>query len=379
METLQDITTRAFDTAPVVQTTKQPTLTGATRKIPIFKQPQGMSMRTRLNILMSLVMCCKSAEEEVDPWHTLIGTYLTIAFDEFAGQITGPGEGEYDLIEFPEEFLTSLSATVNNPDIGTAPVPIVFPPELPSGVRAFTVDYYDAGSLEGAYGFLSLLVFLMGKRITDKNRESIEKKRPDNIINQWHLKSEAFILTGAGKMGRVAQDTIPHAWFQAPLFRDIVVREFMSFAGSRVRALMVSATLFHLLEHAGMQGAVFCHRLIKALPWVAEMPLLRADISVYRESVKEYLELDAEYRPYVKLLLGSSTKIFHTKSMARLVACATLFAAQDEPTVSLYNAPGGEEAKKAFVAEAKKRGLTIKTTGFVSGVLAPAGAGAPAE
>lgn len=372
-DNLQDLTTQAFDTAPVVVTSKQPTLHGATRKIPIFKAPQDMTMRQRLNIMMALVICCRSSEPEVDPWHTLIGSYLCVAFDEFSSKITGPGDTEYNLIEFPQAFLDSVNATINNTTLETTPVTLTIPDELPSGVNAFTVDHYNASSVEGVYGFLSLLVFLMGKKVTDKNRESIEKKRPENIIGSWHLGPESFILTGAGKMSRVAQDLLPHAWTQAPLLRDIVIREFITFGGSRIRALEVSATLFKLLEHSGMQGAVFCHRLIKAMSWVVDMPLLRADVSVYRESVKEYLELDAEYRPYVKLLLGSNTKIFHTKSMARLVGCATRYIQQDEPSVALYNAPGAEEAVKAFVAEARRRGIILKTTGVTSGVLAPAG------
>jgi hypothetical protein len=296
-----------------------------------------------------------------------------VAFDDFIGKLTGPGSTEYRLVEFPKSYMDSIDQTIGNDTLDTSPVTIDFPDGLPAGTTAFTVDYYNAASVEGAYGFLALLVFLMGKRVTDKNRESIEKKRPENLINTWKMRDEAFVLTGAGKLGRNAQDMIPHAWFQAPLLRDIVIKEFVLFRGSRIRPLEVVSTLFGLLEHSGMQGAVFCHRLIKALPWVKDMPLLRADISVYQQSVIEYLDLDAELRPFVKLLLGSSTKLFHTKSMARLVACATLYIAQDEPSVALYNAPGGEAAKRAFILEAKKHGLTIKVTGIASGVLAPAG------
>jgi len=373
MSDLQELTTQAFDTAPVVATGKTPALTGISRTIPLYTVPQSATKRQKLNMMMSLALCSRSNDEEVDPWHTLIGSYLMVAFEDFAGKISGPGSTEYELREFPESFMTSIDQTLDGNALVNKPASINFPEGFPTGVTAFTVDYYNAASVEGAYGFLGLLVFLMGKRVTDKNRESIEKKRPENLIATWKMVDEAFILTGAGKLSRKAQDMIPHAWFQAPLLRDIVIREFIAFRGSRIRPLEVAGTLFNLLEHSGMQGAVFCHRLIKALPWVKDMPLLRADVSVYQQSVLEYLELDAEYRPYVKLLLGSGTKIFHTKSMARLVACATLYVAQDEPSVALYNAPGGEAAKKAFVAEAKRQGLILKVTGITSGVLAPAG------
>lgn len=374
-QSLLSSSSQAFDAAPVVTTTTKPTLTGIKRQVPIFTAPQGISDKDRGMMLAALTMCAKSTTERVKPWQTWIATYLSVAFEGFTGKIAGEGADEYITQELPTTFVKSISDAIANPnDLVTSPKLITFPKELPQGSTLFTAELYNSGTIEGVYGYLSLIVFLMGKRITERNREAIEKKRPENIISAWKIGNASYILTGKGQIGRKASEMIPHAWNQSPLLRDVVVREFTTFAGSRIHSLEVAGTLFHLLEHAGMQAAVFCHRLLTACDWVMEIPLLKPDLSVYAKSVEEYLNMPEEHRPYVKLLKGSATKIFHTKSMGRLVGCAVLWLSQDEPSIAQYNAPGAEEAKRVFIAEAKKRGITIRAAPSIGQVLAPAGA-----
>jgi hypothetical protein len=349
----------AFDT--VQQTSaKKPSVTGVKRSILIYRLPAGMDDATRLSCMAALTLCGKSDETEVRPWQTWIGTYVCIAFEEFAGRIAAEGKDEYRLEDLPTTFVDAVQNANNRDDLDKVPALLPIPDGLPPTTGAYTTFLYNCSKIEGVYGYLSLMTFLMGKRINDQNRASIETKRPGNLVQAWSPGDAEYILTGAGKMGRKAHEMVPIAWDQSAILRELVVREFITFSGSKIHPMEVTATLFRMIEHSGMQGALFAHRLLQSCPWVSEIPILKPDIAVYAQSVQLYLSLPAEERGFTKLIKGNTTKIFRAKSMPGLIKCAWLWISQSEPSTAQYTAPGGDEALKAFVKAAHERGIVLK-------------------
>lgn len=361
---------QAFDSVTSAPAVRQPTVKGVLRSIKVYTLPTGSDNVLRLTCLAALTLCGKSTDDETKPWQTWIATLVCVAYEGMSARLAG--KDEYVVEDLPENFLNSLQQANHKFETDPSPALLVMPPGLPSTTAVYTTLHYNAANIVGSYGYLALVIHLMGKRIADNNRVAIEQKRPENIIKSFKAGDGTYLLTGAGRMGRKAHEMVPHAWSQSVVFKEICVLEFATFNESDVQSLGVVALMFRMLEHSGMQGAMFCHKLVKACPWIGEIPILRPDLSIYLQSVEEYLKMDEHLRGYFKLIKGNSTKLFHSKSMAGLIGCAQLWLSQGETSVGQYTAPGAELAKEAFIKKAAEHGIVLRDVAKGGSILTPA-------
>lgn len=336
-------------------------LRGVTRQIPVFYLPSEVEANTRLSALAAMTLPGRATGGETKEWQSWVLSYVLVSFPELAQILRDQCGAEYTVSTFPDSFLESLTAADKALEADSDATPsISFPSSFPSTSAKYTAEVYNSNSIPGVYGYCGLLLHLMGKRITPSTRDNMTSRRPGNIIDKFHVGDEAYILRGAGRMSDFAHTAINKAWDQSMSVRMALVPEFARLKGAGTLASEACYLLFGMLEYSGMQPAPLIHSLITACPWVAsEIPILRPAYHLYVESVKEYIRAEPETRPFLKLMYGDQTRIFHAKSLSDLTACAVFFLAQTEPSLAGYTAPGGEKAKAAFAVRALAHGISL--------------------
>jgi len=359
-----------FDSADAGKTVKKPTMRGLLRSIPVYRWPVGVDVDRTKACFVALTILGQSTSQEILHWQTWIATLTCLGFPEFADKLES--ETEYKVKDLPASFISSVAAADSAIEGGSPAENIVFPMGMPSTTNQYTVYHYNAASLYAVYGYLALVTHLMAKKVTEKTRDKIEGARPQNIKDKFTVGDSDFVLSGPGKIGRHAHDWVPHAWSQSTVLRVMVVEEYATFAGSTELGPEIIFTLFKMLANAGMQGATFIHKLLEACDWVYDdVPILRPSLRLYAQSVKDYMELDATVRPYYKIIKGDQTKMFNAKAMGDLIGVAVMWLSQTVPTIGGYTAPGGEEAKRAFITAARARGIKLNPTSHSVTTLAP--------
>jgi hypothetical protein len=301
-------------------------------------------------------------------------TFTGLAFPETIPGIIASSQGEISFQPFPGPFIQAIDSVRHTLEADSdAKIPIPFPPEFPAGPSDLDVEVANCANMLGCYGYYALIVHLMGKRITDDTREVITVRRPQNIIDGFQAQNEAFILTGDGKMSTHAHGHINLAWDLLGSVREELIPRFARLGGSATIPNRIIHMMFDMLQHSGMQPAALIHQLVSAHPWICEINILRPEYDYYVTSVTRYIEIDPAVRPFIKVMYGNSTKIFHAKTMANLTACAVFFLETTNPSLQAYTAPGGEVAKRVFSAELAKRGLSL--TSASTATSAPAAQG----
>jgi len=345
-------------------------LAGMLRHITAYRLPSTATTDERLFAMIALTLCGRSTNGEVSNWQSFVLSYTGLAFPEVITEITTSSRGEIEFLEFPPTFVTAIrsidAALEADP---TARVVIPFPGVFPIGPAEITAAESNCASILGCYGYYALIVHLMGKRINTDTRENMTIRRPGNLIDGFHAQSEEFILRGDGRMSDHAHTSINTAWDMLTSVKQVLVPKFTLLDRSTGVPGQMVYTMFDMLKNSGMQPAALVHQLISAFPWIDEVPMLRPEYDFYVKSLTDYSRLPAPVRPYLKVMYGNTTKIFHAKSLANLTAIAVMFLKAATPTLQGYTAPGGEAAKATFLYELKKRGLRLSAPPANEGAL----------
>lgn len=356
-----DLASSVFDSSGIPDTnvTALPTLTGALRKIKVYQMGEDQTDFQK-QILAYLTLCGRSASSLPSVWESWVLSYVCVAFPGLGSMIANESSGEIHLESLPADFMVALrnaDQALEN-EQGDTIIPDI--PNLPRVGGTYDIDLFNGTSIVPLYGYLALLVFLMGKQITDQNRANFMLNRPKNIIDKFAVEEDQrFILSGAGRLTEHAVMNVNKAWANLTPARKVIVSEFVKFSHSRTQAQEVVFFMFRMLEHSQMQPAYFIHQLVKSVPEVSTIPILRTPFEAYAQSVRDFLKIHPSLRPYVKVMFGDSTKLFHSKTLQDLTACAVLWCGQDNETVRAYEAPGGEKAKAQFKAKCLELGIEL--------------------
>jgi hypothetical protein len=226
---------------------------------------------------------------------------------------------------------------------------------------------YNCCNVKGIYGYYSLIVHLMGKRIDASTRGAITTRRPQNLIDRFKCPQVSYILTGDGKMSSKAHEEVTQAWLESTTVRRVAIEEFSTLSTADTSGAEMVALMFGMLENSGMQPIAFIHNLLLSCDWViSEMPALSPAYHLYIQSVEAYDRSPAHMRPFLKLYWSDSTKIFHGKSLANLTACAVLWMLPDNPTMSGYTIAGSDRIKADFIAKARAHGIDLAQSSMVA-------------
>lgn len=329
------------------------------RAIPIYRLPDQPDAGLVNKIGAILMAHGNSQSEDILQWQSWVLSFLCLGFPAFATTFTREHLSEYSIVPYPNEFLHSVQTVCNNlvadPNLNhITPSIDSFP--APNGLIG--IEYYNCADIDGLYGYLALIVHLMGKQITAGTRDVMEVRRPKSIIDTFSCADMAYVLNGPGKLGRKAHNMIHTAWSASDRPRQIFIEKFCKYRWSSERAVRIVFLMFGMLEYSGMQSAAFIHALLVACPWVInEIPLLAPAFTFYEASMIAFANAEADFRPYIKLYHGNASHIFHSKALQDLNAVACMWLTSVLPSMKDYETVGGEAAKKAFSDLLKAKGL----------------------
>jgi len=344
---------------------------GIIKTLVIYTWPKDVPDDEKLAFLSFLTAFGRSEEESPSKWATWMYTYIVLCFDTMEDLIKRQGGREYTFKPLERSLIHTViqlrdssldfDGSGDNRDYITLLTQLSFPDRFPSMSRSeeFFPDVLAAGAtIPSIYGFCSLLVFLAGKKISDKNVTTITENRPKNLVDTYGINDQAaYFLTGDGKMGTVAHKMCNQAWVTYAQARVAIITDVSSFAVGSSLAQRVVFTVSKLLENVGMQPAYYIHRFLQAFPQCIDYACIRPALGVYSASIREVAQADARIQPYYKVIHGDLTRVFHRNGILALSACAISFEKHMSPSMRYFTlGEGATAAVNMFDMEAVSRG-----------------------
>lgn len=350
-------------------------LGGLTTRVLVYGWPAAPSVYAHLSnpqkqtVMMALTLPGRSLDDTPTKWQSWVLTWVCLSLESFRLELTKSTHSGYVLTDLPDEFIAAaLQASDALQADPAASTPLVIPNALPDSAHPYTVLLDNCGTLVGMYSYLALILILMGKSVDPSNRDPITTRRPQNLIDMFKAPDVAYILTGEGRIGNQGHSMIPTAWQYAAGPRRALVGILSLSRGSDDIPTRACSFALSMLEFSGMQPAALIHELIVACPWIVdEVPTIRAAYDLYRQSVEMYAQQPVHLRPFIKVMHGDSTRIFHSKSLVDLTQCAVAFKRMTQESIEDYKAPGSARSLSDFAAACSRHGVTLTT-----GMTAPA-------
>jgi hypothetical protein len=194
---------------------------------------------------------------------------------------------------------------------------------------------YSSLSLEAIYGYIGLVLYLAGKKITGDNITAITVRRPAAIEAKYG-RPAISCLSGAMRLSTEAHAGIHQAWIVLSGAREVIFSEVAHWVTSTEPAEEVVATVTKLLRYSGMAHVAIIHQFIAANPWVAQVASLRPALMAYRASYERILRIKAARRPYYKVVLGDRGTLFDRRTLEPLTVCAVAFLEPLYPSLAQY-------------------------------------------
>lgn len=348
------------------------TAEGIIEKLRVYTWPKGISDQDKLSFLAFFSAHGRSVDESPSSWATWVLTYIVLCFPEMQESIIRTNGREYYFEQLPKSYVTSV-LTLNHAaldfsesqpeEYGRHYFDITFPrglPNLPRDQASFPPELAACATVPSVYGYCSLLIFLAGKQITEKNSITITEKRPKNLVDSFKIDEYAsFILTGDGKIGSEAHQHINQVWVTYFHARSAVISEVAAFASGATLPQRVVYTITKLLEYSGMQPAYFIHKFLQARPETAQFSCTRPSLNAFISSVQEVAAAPGYLQPYYKLIHGEATRAFHRNSLLVLSSCAIALEKSTSPSMRNFNlGEGATAAVNMYDAEAATKGFS---------------------
>lgn len=345
---------------------------GLISSLTVFTWPKAtFTNEDKLAFLCYMTPFGRSDDESPTKWACWTYSFINLCFPNMQKHITREGNREYVFEALPENLVRNVVALQNealtNEEESVSEgykhilQELVFPSKFPSLERTlenFPDQLAACATIPSVYGYCSLLIFLSGKKINERNVSSISERRPQNIIDSYSIsESASYFLTGDGKMGMTAHKFVNQTWSTYVPARIAIVSEVATFGMGTTLPQRVVYTVTQMLANVGMQPAYYIHRFLLAFPQCAEYACVRPALGVYMASVREVAQADALIQPYYKVIYGSKTRAFHRNGLQNLAAVAISF--EKFTTPSLKNFTLGEGATAAvnmFDMEAAAKG-----------------------
>lgn len=212
--------------------------------------------------------------------------------------------------------------------------------DLPLGTASTRIDIDHVLDIPSIYGHFSLVLFLAGKTITEKNRSSITQKRPAAIERKYFGGTPVASLSGSLALSSAAHTQIHAAFVYLGHARKIIFQQVALFNTQDGNPQVeIVATTTRLMRFAGMQQAILIDRWLLAHPEGFRVPLLVPSIQHYVASLKELQKLPSEQRPYFKLINGDTTRAFNRNDLEYVLAVALSEEREINPTLKQYAIP----------------------------------------
>lgn len=344
---------------------------GIIKTLPIYTFPGGVTADDKLTVLSYMTAFGLSDDESPTKWATWVYSFICMCFDTMPDLIKREGGREYTFHKFPMETIHTLcelrdralefDGSGDDNEYGHILQRLQFPAHFPSIARSqemFPDALAGCRTIPAVYGFCGLLVFMAGKKITEKNETTITERRPQNIVDTYGIAETAtYFLTGEGKMQSTAHKMVNQAWVTYAFARRAIITDVAAFASGNSLPQRVVYTISKLLENVGMQSAYYIHRFLQAFPEAKRYACIRPSLGVYASSIREVARADARIQPYYKVIHGDLTRAFHRNGLLTLAACAISFEKTTSPSMRNFSlGEGATTAVNMFDTEAAAHG-----------------------
>lgn len=337
----------------------------------IYVWPAGVSNDDKLNYLAYMTAFGRSDDESSTKWASWMYSYIVLCFEPMAELIRRQGGREYTFEKLPMHSIAAVSklrdralsftGSGEDKEYATDLASLEFPSKFPNLSRtreSFPEDLAGCGIVTAVYGFCALLIFMAGKKITERNSITITERRPQNLIDSYKIhESASYFLTGEGKMETTCHQMCNQAWVTYAAARKAIITDVAAFASGTTLPQRVVYTVSKLLENVGMQPAYYIHRFLQAFPECVNYACIRPALSVYAASIREVAKADSRIQPYYKVINGDLTRVFHRNGILVLSACAISFEKNTAPSMrNFILGEGATMAVNMFDAEASAAG-----------------------
>jgi len=344
---------------------------GIVEKLVVYHWPvKQLSDDSKLAVMSFFTAYGRSESVSPSSWATWAFSYLMLAFPELKERVRTENDREYTFKPLPSQFIQALvdvaSAAEDFDDdnpAGYVQAAASIPqleglPGISSNSSGFPPELNSSATVPAVYGYAALLIFLAGKRITDRTVSTITERRPGNLRDAYHIpESATFILLGEGKMGTAAHTYVNQAWVTYAPARVAIISEVARFASGVSLPQRVVYTLAKMIEFAGMQQATFIHEFLQAMPQCVNYSCIRPSYNAYATSLREVAAAPGYLQPFYKVIHGERTRAFHRNSILTLSACATAYKKYTTPSMKNFNlGEGATPAVNMYDAEAVKKG-----------------------
>lgn len=345
-------------------------LGGLSTPVTVYTWPEGGSPYAsldndqKLTVMMALTLPGRSTSDSPTQWQSFVLTWSVLALDAYRLELSKPEHRGYILAPLPDTFIQDVLVARTALETDAAGEhQLHFPPALPDSAHPYTARVDNCGTLVGMYSYYAIILILMGKNIDPSNRDPITIKRPGNLIDMFKAPDVAYILTGMGRIGNVGHGMVSTAWQYAASPRRALIALLSQSRGADDVATRACSYALSMLEFAGMQPAALIHELLVACPWIVdEVPTVRPAYDLYRQSVEAYAQQPVHLRPFIKIMYGDTTRIFHSKSLVDLTQCAVEFKRITQDSIEDYQAPGSARSLADFAAACARHGVVLKGT-----------------
>nr|QJW70352.1 RNA-dependent RNA polymerase [Erysiphe necator associated negative-stranded RNA virus 21] len=333
------------------------------QSIPVFYLDSSATERQRKAVMLCMTLCGRCTDDRPTSWQSWVLSWSALCFPELIQQYqanTAAVDYKYEKFSpaFVENCVSAIAAQMDEDTAGDQFV--AFPSGLPNAALVpVTIELAEALDLEALYAYYAMVVFIMGKSITQDNISAITTRRPDALIRKRSLQQYAYILTGAGQIHPDHFKHIQSGWIRSTQLRIVTVKLLarMNASPGRSEILDVVCVNMEMLKNSGQSYLFYIHELLTACPWAIELPSLRSPYYHYCIMVLELVSAEEYLRPYYKLMMQDASKTIRRRDIEPLIAVATFFAAQTRTTMNQYRIDQGTlPTVIAFRTAALKRG-----------------------
>jgi len=312
--------------------------------------PDGKQRRYFLSHLLTSMI---SGDTDFDAWRTWVYSLVSLAIPAIGTALAN--KSKIAPLYVTSEDTTALTASIalylstcdtNTGDQAESGVEIPLEPHpgMPtwansSGSYYPNAQYYSGVSDQALLGAISIIIFLMGKRVTAVNLTSISEKRPRALISKYHLDDESYFLTGNGKLGWHAISMVGKVWAVAYDLRRLTLQVCADYESIEDPGMDAIITTVRLLKWSGLTFLGLIHTLIVELPWIITEGYLRSSLLHYQASLTAMAGVSEKIQPYIKVMMGDRMMFFVRQKMNPLIACAITYGLRTQPTLSNYAMP----------------------------------------
>lgn len=358
-------------------------LSGITKKLTVYTWPsnQNYSANDKLIVLAFLSPFIRSKSESISQWSTWMFSYIFLCFDSLPDMLLQRNSSEYDIKTLPKSLIVSIlkiNDIIVNEDVSedlsldrycTAVSELSFPldfPDIEKSIEIFPENLAASRIIPSIYGFCSLLIFLCGKQINEKNLSTITEARPQNLIDTYSIHEQSvYILKSPNVHSLLSAQMCNKSWNYHYPMRKLIISEVSRFSAGETLPCRVVYTVSKLLEYVGMQQAFYIHKFLLANPQCKDYVCLKSALAAYTSSLTQLRQEEPHIIPYFKVIHADMTKIFHRNSILPLAAVAINYELRNNRSISNYNlGPGMTAAMDMFYQEAKSRGDMNLCEGF---------------